>query len=110
MVREVFEEASVRLKDIRYVSSQPWPFPASSMCGFYAEAESRECALSDELAEIRWFTTTELTEAVNDGSVLLSPPVSIAFHLLADWFRKQGGGDLETISREARRRLKAKSC
>ena len=101
VVREVFEEASVRLRDIRYVSSQPWPFPASSMCGFYAEAESRDCSLSAELAEVRWFTTRELTEAINNRSVLLSPPVSIAFHLLADWFRKQGGGDLEEICRKA---------
>ncbi len=101
VVREVFEEASVRLRDIRYVSSQPWPFPASSMCGFYAEAESRDCSISEELAEVRWFTTRELTEAVNDRSVLLSPPVSIAFQLLADWFRKQGGGDLEEICRKA---------
>ncbi len=104
VVREVFEEASVRLKDIQYVSSQPWPFPASSMCGFYAEAVDREHSLSDELAEARWFTTDELAAAVRDGSVILSPPVSIAFRLLADWFRKQGGGDLEALYRDARRR------
>lgn len=102
VVREVFEEAKVRLNSVRYVSSQPWPFPASSMCGFFAEAASRECEVSDELEEVRWFTTDELVEAVKDGSVLLSPPVSIAFQLLADWFRKQGGGDLEALYRENR--------
>lgn len=102
VVREVFEESSVTLQDIRYVSSQPWPFPASSMCGFYAEATSRDCATSDELEELLWFTPTELTRAVLQGEVLLSPPVSIAFQLLAEWFRKQGGGDLEEIYREAR--------
>lgn len=108
VVREVWEEASVRLREIRYVSSQPWPFPASSMCGFYAEAASRECAVSDELEEVRWFTTGELVRSVQDGSVLLSSPVSIAFKLLADWFAKQGGGDLAEISREARRRHPAR--
>jgi NAD+ diphosphatase len=102
VVREVYEESKVRLTSVRYVSSQPWPFPASSMCGFYAEAASRECAVSDELEEVRWFTTDELGEAVKDGSILLSPPVSIAFQLLADWFRKQGGGDLEALCREYR--------
>lgn len=102
VVREVFEEAKVRLNSVRYVSSQPWPFPASSMCGFFAEAASRDCAVSDELEEVRWFTTDELVAAVKDGSVLLSPPVSIAFQLLADWFRKQGGGDLEALYREYR--------
>lgn len=102
VVREVYEESRVRLNSVRYVSSQPWPFPASSMCGFYAEAASRDCEVSDELEEVRWFTTGELVEAVKDGSVLLSPPVSIAFQLLADWFRKQGGGDLEALCREYR--------
>lgn len=102
VVREVFEEARVRLSSVQYVSSQPWPFPASAMCGFYAEAASRECAVSDELEEVRWFTTDDLIEAVKDGSILLSPPVSIAFRLLADWFKKQGGGDLEALCREYR--------
>ena len=104
VVREVYEEASVQLGSIRYVSSQPWPFPASSMCGFYAEAISRDCKVSEELEEVRWFTTDDLVAAVKDGSVVLSPPVSIAFRLLADWFRKQGGGDLEALYREYRQR------
>lgn len=99
VVREVFEESGVRLGRIQYVSSQPWPFPASSMCGFYAEALSMDCAPSDELEEVRWFTTDQLKTAVKEGSVLLSPPVSIAFQLLADWYRKQGGGDLAALRR-----------
>ena len=102
VVREVFEEAHVRLKEIRYVSSQPWPFPASSMCGFYAEAESRDCQASKELEELRWFDVDELTAAVKERSILLSAPVSIAFRLLADWYRQQGGGDLDDLTRVAR--------
>lgn len=104
VAREVYEESRVELDAIRYVSSQPWPFPASSMCGFYAEATSRAMATSDELEELRWFTPAALTAAVRSGDVLLSPPVSIAFQLLAGWFREQGGGDLETVYREARER------
>lgn len=102
VVREVYEEARVQLSSVHYVSSQPWPFPASSMCGFYAEAVNRECTVSDELEEVRWFTTDDLVAAIRDGTVLLSPPVSIAFRLLADWFKKQGGGDLEALCREYR--------
>jgi len=101
VVREVYEEAQVRLTDIRYVSSQPWPFPASAMCGFYAEAVDRNCSISEELAEVRWFTVETLTRAILDQSALMSPPVSIAFRLLADWFRQQGGGDLEELVRRA---------
>jgi NAD+ diphosphatase len=100
VVREVHEEAGVELEAIRYVSSQPWPFPASAMCGFYAVARNREVRVSDEIEELRWYTTAELRAAVEAGDVLLSAPVSIAFRLLADWYRNAGGGDLEALCRE----------
>jgi len=102
VVREVFEEASVRLAEIRYVSSQPWPFPASAMCGFYAEAESRDCQISDELEELRWYDVSGLEDAVRNRDVLLSPPVSIAFRLLADWYHKTCGRDLEQFVRSCK--------
>ncbi len=99
VVREVYEEVQLHLETIRYVSSQPWPFPASAMCGFYAEAVDRNSGTSDEVEETRWFTVESLTDAVLNDEVRLSPPVSIAFRLLADWFRKNGGGDLEELVR-----------
>jgi len=102
VVREVFEEVQVHLEDIRYVSSQPWPFPASAMCGFYAEAVDRSCGSSAEVEETQWFTVESLTEAVLNNEIHLSPPVSIAFRLLADWFRKNGGGSLEELVRRQR--------
>lgn len=102
VVREVHEEVQVQLQEIRYVSSQPWPFPASAMCGFYAEAIDLSNGTSEEVDESRWFTVESLTQAVLNDEVRLSPPVSIAFRLLADWFRKNGGGNLEEIVRRAR--------
>ena len=102
VVREVFEEVQVQLQDIRYVSSQPWPFPASAMCGFYAEAIDRSFGTSDEVEEARWFTVNSLTQAVLKDEIRLSPPVSIAFRLLADWFRNNGGGNLEELVRRQR--------
>jgi NAD+ diphosphatase len=101
VVREVYEEAGVRLRDIGYVSSQPWPFPASAMCGFSAEAASRDHRPSEEMTEVRWFTAAELEEAVTSDEVRLPPPVSIAFRLIADWYRRVGGGDLEPLVRRA---------
>ena len=101
VVREVFEESRIRLKDIRYVSSQPWPFPAASMCGFYAEAENRDCGTTDEMEELRWLTTQEMEAAVANDEVRLPPPVSIAFQLIADWYRQQCGKDLGALAREA---------
>ena len=91
----------MRLRTIRYVSSQPWPFPASSMCGFYAEAESRDCQTSEELEELRWYNPEQLTQALNAGELLLPPPVSISFQLLADWFRQRSGEDLEAVCQAA---------
>jgi NAD+ diphosphatase len=102
VVREVYEEVQVNLKDIRYVSSQPWPFPASAMCGFYAEAVDRNSGSSEEVDEARWFTVKSLTQAVIADEIRLSPPVSIAFRLLADWFRNNGGGNLEELVRRQR--------
>jgi NAD+ diphosphatase len=102
VVREVYEEVQLNLENIRYVSSQPWPFPASAMCGFYAEAVDRNSGTSEEVEETRWFTVESLTQAVIDNEVRLSPPVSIAFRLLADWFRNNGGGNLEDLVRQHR--------
>lgn len=101
VVREVFEEARVRLQSIRYVSSQPWPFPSSAMCGFYAEAQSRDCEPSDEVDELRWLTAEEIEKAVLSDELRLSPPVSISFQLLADWYKKQCGKDLGSLVRNA---------
>ena len=111
VVREVYEEVQVNLKKMRYVSSQPWPFPASAMCGFYAEAVDRSSGSSEEVQETRWFTVDSLTQAVLSDEVRLSPPVSIAFRLLADWFRNNGGGSLEELVRKQRTmNVTAPSC
>ncbi|MGA2228712.1 MAG: NAD(+) diphosphatase, partial [Syntrophobacteraceae bacterium] len=87
VAREVFEEVGLRVKDIRYHSSQPWPFPCSLMLGFTAEAVDERITLDDkELEEARWFGRGELQEAVENGTVKLPPPVSIAYRLIEDWF------------------------
>jgi NAD+ diphosphatase len=99
VTREVHEESGVRLSSLSYVSSQPWPFPASAMCGFYAEAESRSCTATDEIEELRWFTAAELACAIENDEIRVPPPVSIAFQLISDWFERQGGGQLEPLVR-----------
>jgi NAD+ diphosphatase len=81
------------------------------MCGFYAEAMDMNSGSSEEVEEARWFTVESLTQAVLNDEVRLSPPVSIAFRLLADWFRKSGGGDLEELVRRQRAmNLAASTC
>ena len=97
VVREVFEEAQVTLSGVRYASSQPWPFPASAMCGFYAEAASPDCRASDEMEQVRWFDAAGLEAAVRRDEVRLPPPVSIAFQLIAGWYGEQRDDSLESL-------------
>jgi NAD+ diphosphatase len=61
VAREVFEEAGVRIAGARYLGSQPWPFPASLMVGFRAEAVTTAITIDpEELQEARWFTADEV--------------------------------------------------
>jgi NAD+ diphosphatase len=85
VAREVAEEVGLRVTDIRYVTSQPWPFPQSLMLGFVARAEGDgELTLDpDEIEEARWFTREELRSGA--GPRALPPPVSIARHILDRW-------------------------
>ncbi len=83
VAREVFEETGVRAIRARYHSSQPWPFPASIMLGFHAEALTHEIVTdTTELVEARWFTRDELRRP--DGFIL-PPDFSIARRLIDEW-------------------------
>jgi NAD+ diphosphatase len=85
--REVFEEAGVELGDVRYLASQPWPFPASLMLGFEADARTTEIEVDGtELAEARWFSREELRAAIESGEVLMPPGISISRRLIERWF------------------------
>ena len=80
--REVFEETNIRVGDIRYHSSQPWPFPAALMLGFLAEGVSEDIHLNDgELEDARWFTRKEL----RSGFPKLPFRISIARRLVDYW-------------------------
>jgi NAD+ diphosphatase len=89
--REVLEEAGVRVDACHYQSSQPWPFPASLMLGFRAAAAPQPVVLGDELEDARWLSADAMLEAVSSGELLLSPPISISFRLIADWLLEQAG-------------------
>lgn len=84
--REVEEEAGIRVGEVRYDSSQPWPFPASLMVGFSAVAEDDAIRLvSDELEDARWFSRQEIRDGIEAGTLRLSPKLSISRHLLDVW-------------------------
>ena len=87
--REVGEEAGVTVADARYVSSQPWPFPASLMLGFEATYTGGDPHPHDrELQAVEWFTREDLQRAAaGDGDVSIPPPLAIARRLMDGWLR-----------------------
>lgn len=96
VVREVREETGVQIADIRYHSSQPWPFPSSIMLGFTARATDCTIQINDvELEDARWFKRKQIREAVAAGTLRLPNRISIAYRLLEDWFNKGRAGLLQ---------------
>ncbi len=97
VAREVEEEAGVAVGPPRYLSSQPWPFPASLMLGFHVPWTSGEPGGTDpELQDVRWFTRDEVAAAAereeawdgdpeHDGELLLPPRTAIARRLIEAW-------------------------
>ena len=81
--REVAEETDIKVGEVVYKGSQPWPFPSSLMVGFHATALSKDIVLNDgELSDARWFSRDELVA----GHARLPPPASISFRLVEEWF------------------------
>jgi len=85
VAREVFEESAIRVGNVRYHSSQPWPFPSSIMLGFYAEGLTEEITIDpNELQDARWFSRAEL-QAPDAHGFSLPRRDSIARRLIEDW-------------------------
>lgn len=95
VVREIREEVGLDVSDVRYLGSQPWPFPRSLMIGFHAIGDpDQEFAFNDgEIAEAVWFTRDEIREALSIGDwstatnarLLLPGSISIAREIIESW-------------------------
>lgn len=90
VAREVVEEAGVEIGDLRYRSSQPWPFPASLMIGFHASyAGGNPRAADAELEAVRWFTREEVGRVVAGQTEFhVPPPAAIARRLIDEWLEE----------------------
>ena len=93
VAREVLEEAGVRVHSVRYVASQPWPFPSQLMIGCHALAEGRDLTVDyTELADARWYTHAEVVAALAEaeGRAFNPPPkTAIARNLMQWWLEQQ---------------------
>ena len=95
VVREIAEEIGLEVSDVRYLGSQPWPFPRSLMIGFHALGDpDQEIAFNDgEIAEAAWFTRAEVRAALeigdwssdSDSRLLLPGSISIAREIIESW-------------------------
>jgi NAD+ diphosphatase len=92
--REVLEESGIRVGRVRYLASQPWPFPSTLMMGLLAEALSEEITIDpEEIAEARWFEREEVRAMVErsrtddpiPGQATLPPPLAIGHQLARRW-------------------------
>jgi NAD+ diphosphatase len=94
VAREVLEESAVVVTELKYLGSQPWPFPASIMIAFEAVTDNPERAQGDgqEITEVKWFTRAELMAAAKDGSLLLPPSISVARKMIERWLGESAPG------------------
>jgi NAD+ diphosphatase len=86
--REVFEEAGVHVGAVNYLSSQPWPFPASLMFGCQGEATSTQINIDPiEIEDALWISREEMMEvfAGNHPNILPARKGAIAHFLLVNW-------------------------
>ena len=77
-LREVWEETHIKVKNIRYFASQPWPYPCGLMVGFIAEYDSGDIQLQrSELNKGGWYS--------RDNMPAIPGEVSLARHLIDHW-------------------------
>lgn len=102
VVREISEEIGLTVSDVRYLGSQPWPFPRSLMVGFHAVADPAQplCFHDGEIVEAQWFTRDQVcaalavgdwtSAAASESKLLLPGSISIARVIIESWVEQDG--------------------
>ncbi len=88
VAREIMEEAGIQVKDVRYLFSQPWPFPHTLMIGCEATAATTKIIRDEEeMEDVQWFDRREVRLALEERNprLILPGPIAIAHHLIKRW-------------------------
>ncbi|KHL25442.1 NUDIX hydrolase [Croceibacterium mercuriale] len=94
VAREVQEEAGVTVRDVRYLFSQPWPFPSQLMLACIGQAGDDRLTLDvQELEDARWFTRAEVAQALagGDNAAFVPPPAAAVARTMLQWWLDQDG-------------------
>ena len=86
--REAMEESGIKIKNVKYIASQPWPFPASLMMGCTGEAQNRTIKIDkNELEDVIWVSKEEVFRAINglEKSIFMARRGAIARYLIEKW-------------------------
>jgi NAD+ diphosphatase len=87
VIREVGEESGITVVEPIYAGSQPWPFPASLMLGYFATAATTDITTDDvEVTAARWFTRDDFRAEIEAGNVRTSSGLSISHQLIKQWY------------------------
>ena len=87
--RETFEEAGIKIKNIKYQYSQPWPFPSSIMLGYRAESKNKKLNINfDELEKVDWYSKEFLRSSPENNSFRMPGRISIARRLIEEWLKE----------------------
>ena len=87
VVREVYEETGIHVRNVRYMASQPWAFPNSLMLGFTGQAVSEQITLDAELDDALWISREEMVQVMagTHPNVKKPRPGAIAHELVSRW-------------------------
>lgn len=88
--REAFEETGVEIGEVRYLGSQPWPFPASLMVAFKAQAKTTEIHVDgSETLDAQWVTRDEYTANLITGRMVTPGKATIARYMISEWLGRE---------------------
>ncbi len=91
VARELMEEAGIKIGNVLFHSTQPWPYPSSLMIGCYARATTTEITVDmNELSDAKWFSRDEVRESLQrkSGDLRMPPALAIAHQLVKSWIEE----------------------